>query len=180
MRSTSSHSSWAIVSFRRIAAVLALACSAGFAARAHALSMTAMATEEIARQASLIAVGACGGVQPAGTRLPALNLAFRPERTVKGPVLDALTVRFPGRLPPCRTGESLLVFLKPGPQGTYLVAGFTQGLFRVRRDLLGVLRLDRTGTLALQDADTGQALAPAPSEPELDDFIFTLRKVPGL
>ena len=184
---------------RLIAGVLSAAAALLFvAASGDATTLRAVPFAEVARRADGIVVATAAGstvrlgVTPAGRERPYTHYDLREISQIAGsvstrnlilPVIGGSvgehSLRVPGA-PVLDTGRRYVLFLKPGERFCGLV-GWTQGLFRVYRDGLGVDRVCTYDGAPVSGFADGKVLGDGPAI-ELGEFLAAAvgyRNTPG-
>jgi hypothetical protein len=131
-----------------------LLCLAG---HAHALTVRALALDDLVARADRIVLAECVRVAPltpAGT-VPVVEMTLAVEETLKGEAGERLTIRqLANVLPTCRPGDEVVLFLHaPSRAGLTSPVGAEQGYLQVVRPPGGVARV-------VGDARIVGALAP--------------------
>jgi len=154
-----------------IAVVVAVLCLAG---GAQALTVRALALDDLVARAERIVHGQCLYVTPLAPRgaLPVVEITLAVEETLKGEAGERLTIRqLGGRwrrvLPTCRPGDEVVLFLHaPSRAGLTSPVGVDQGYLRVVRSpglparIVGDARI--VGALSPAAASSPTALRAAP------------------
>ena len=118
--------------------VVAILCLAG---RAPALTVRALALDDLVARADRIVHAECVRVTPVSGRgaLPVVEITLAVEETLKGEAGERLTIRqVGGVLPTCRPGDEVVLFLHaPSRAGLTSPVGVDQGYLRVVRAQIG-------------------------------------------
>ena len=117
--------------------LLAAAAVLYLAGHAGALSVRALALDELVARADRIVHAECVGVAPLTPRgsVPVVEITLAVEETLKGEAGERLIIRqLAGVLPTCRPGDEVVLFLHaPSRAGLTSPVGMDQGYLRVVR-----------------------------------------------
>jgi hypothetical protein len=161
--------------------------------RAPALTVRALALDDLVARADRIVLAQCVRVAPltpAGT-VPVVEMTLAVEETLKGEAGERLTIRqLANVLPTCRPGDEVVLFLHaPSGAGLTSPVGADQGYLRVVRvpgeaarivgDARIVGALGRTAAPASSVASQTASGRPgfAPLEPALEEIRARVRRL---
>jgi len=144
---------------------------------AHSTSITYTETTELAMATPVIVSGTCGLTQSINPPFYTQKIAFNVNEQVKGITANELYFLYPGSKPLCSKGQVLVLFLKPDPSGVYFLSGHELGVFLTLRDAQGRIRMQNHGNIPMFDATSNKPLNTDKESPELDDFLYSLRRL---